>query len=133
MDISRRTVLKGLATIAATAGWSVPAFSSQRQPYVSQGEVVGHIGATPGFIGGQFVKEVLPWDGVGYPVVTLTNGYPGEPDIYYDVDLCSFEREVPKKFWHAPENNIYPNVHAWVRMKRFGETLEEAMNKQLKI
>ena len=129
MKINRRRFLQLLAgtPIAAT----MPAFAVHRNPYVQTGQVVDHIGPAgrgEGFIGGQLVTSVGEWDGVGFPVVTLTNGFPGEDDIYYDIDLADFLREVPAHFWQNPENRKkYPNVHTYVREQRYGETVHEAI------
>lgn len=130
MKITRREFLKGLAALAVTAGINVPAFVSGRKPYVHVGEVVSYIGPSPGgFIGGQIVTAIGEWDGVGFPVILLDNGYPAKEERYYDVDLACFLRELPEKFWHNPEHKKYPNVHTWLRVQRYGETLREAILK----
>ena len=130
MKITRREFLKGLAALAVTAGINVPAFASGRKPYVLVGEVVSHIGTRPGgFIGGQVVTAVGEWDGIGYPVALATNSYPAGEETYYDVDLACFLRELPEKFWHNQEHKKYPNVHTWLRVQRYGETLREAILK----
>lgn len=130
MKITRRSFLKSLIALAFAEGIKIPAFAIGRQPYVNVGEVVNHIGPAPGgFIGGQIVKSVGSWDGVGYPVTVFDNGYPPREEHYYDVDLSCFRRELPDKFWWNPENEKYPNVHTWIRMQRFGETLREAIVK----
>lgn len=127
MEITRRAFLQFLAVVAASSGRAAPAFSSSRAPYVCKGEVVNYIGpGGNGFIGGQLVKSVGAWDGIGFPVVTLNNGYRGECETYYDIDLADFGREIPEKFWHTHSRREYPNVHTWLRMKRYGETLSEA-------
>lgn len=129
--ISRRTFLKGLAALAATYGVNLSAFSGEREPYVLVGDVVNHIGPAPGFCGGQLVVKVLPFDGTGYPVVTLDNGFsnPSGEETYYDVDLANFHKDIPANFWHDKANSVYPNVHTWLRMKRYGETMREAILK----
>lgn len=128
-NISRRSFLKGLAALAVTAGLKLSAFSGTRQPYVEVGDIVNFIGPSPGFIGGQLVVKVLPFDGTGYPVVTLENGFcnPSVEGTYYDIDLANFHKEIPADFWHDKANSIYPNVHTWLRMKRYGETIKEAI------
>lgn len=129
--ISRRSFLKGLVALAITSGISVPAFMGARDPYVAVGDVVNYIGPAPGFIGGQRVVRILPFDGIGYPVVTAVNGFGRNPleETYYDLDLANFLKEIPQGFWHKNENGIYPNVHTWIRMKRYGETMREAITK----
>lgn len=131
INITRRSFLKGLVALAISTGLSVPAFTDSRAPYVAVGDIVNHIGPSPGFIGGQRVVRILPFDGIGYPVITAVNGFNKNPkeEIYYDIDLADFLKEIPAGFWHKAENNIYPNVHTWIRMKRYGETMREAITK----
>lgn len=130
MLISRRGFLK-LVGSALVAGIPIPAFSEGRGPYVLVGEVVGYIGHSPGgFCGGQLVANVGEWDGVGYPVKCWNSSYGPARKLedYYDFDLANFGRDVPKDFWHHRENvRRYPNVHAYLREQRFGETLADAM------
>lgn len=129
--ISRRTFLKGLAALAVTCGVKLSAFSGTRDPYVAVGDIVNYIGPSPGFVGGQIVVSVMPFDGAGYPVVTVVNGFSSRlvEETYYDIDLANFQTEVPVDFWHEKSNSIYPNVHTWLRMKRYGETIKEAILK----
>lgn len=130
MKISRREFLKGLAALAVTSGISIPAFSPTRLPYVEVGQVVDHIGRSPGgFIGGQVVESVGEWDGAGYLVKVWNNAYGKHRalETYYDTDLSTLREEVPKNFWHNQENQKYPNLHTYVRMKRYGETMSEAI------
>jgi len=134
MDLTRRQFLKGFAATALALGISVPAFSSNRNPYVSVGEVVDYIGPHPAKLCiGLWVKEVGLWDGTGYPVVVEQGGYYGPKPplaICYDCDLAVMHKEYPANIWHDPENRRkYPNVHTYIRMKRFGETAEEAIRK----
>ncbi len=74
---------------------------------------------------------VHPWDGSGYPVDLRCNSF-GENvalERYYDFELACFRREVPPGFWHLVENcQRYNNVHTYVRVKRFGETVEQAVS-----
>ena len=127
--ITRRSLLKLLAT-ATAAGFVVPALQSTRPPYVLAREVVSYIGHRPGgFVGGQVVHQVLPWDGVGYPVQTWNNSFgPSKAlETYYDVDLAAFNREIPPHFWRNHSTSDYPNVHTWLRMQRYGETRAQAI------
>jgi len=127
MNITRRQFLQFIA--ASTASVVIPAFASNRQPYVCTGEVVSYIGpSSAGFVGGQMVKCIGVWDGVGYLVDTVTNGYPGIIDTYYDFDLVDFNREIPDDFWSISSNRLkYNNFHTYVREQRFGETIYEAI------
>lgn len=128
MTWTRRQFLKALAGAAAALG--VPwYFHRIREPYVAKGEVVDYIGRTPGgFIGGVLVAAVGEWDGVGYPIIVRAGQWPARTERYYDHDLAAFRREVPERFWHLPgHREVYPNVHTYVRVQRFGETREEAI------
>jgi hypothetical protein len=134
LDISRRLFLKLFAG-AAALGTVVPAMDFNRKPYVLPSDTVSWIGTCPSsmsFIGSKSVHQVLPWDGVGYPV-ELWNGLYGSSralETYYDFDLANFNREVPVRFWHDQANcDKYPNVHTYVRQMRFGESLEAAIRK----
>ena len=130
MKVSRRDFLKSLASIALSTGFSVPAFVSTRKPYVDIEDTVSYLGPVPGgFIGSCSIKEIGKWDGLGYPVVLRTNFYPSREEIYYDVDLFCGYKEIPDKFWRFPENHRYPNIHTWLRVQRFGETIEGAIKK----
>lgn len=127
--LTRRSFLK-LMGIAAASAVAVPALQIGRQPYVLTGELVDYIGARPGgFIGACGVAEVHPWDGVGFPVDLRQNGYGRDLPLlrYYDADLANLRKEIPDRFWHEPANRRFNNVHTYVRVKRFGESLEEAV------
>jgi hypothetical protein len=128
--INRRSFLK-LAGFAAAAGILVPAWTPPRAPYVAQGQEVDYIGrAGGGFTGGTLVHSIGDWDQIGYPVIVRDQGYPSRPvqRPIYDFDLCLFRDEVPSDFWHHQRNrDLYPNVHTYVRTKRFGETIAQAI------
>ncbi|MGV2930169.1 hypothetical protein ACE3G8_04005 [Vreelandella venusta] len=132
-ELSRRRFLQLLGA-AFASGASVPALSMGREPYVNVGDRVDYIGTcgegSPSFIGGRSVRAVHPWDGTGFPV-DLHNGFFGSHgalERFYDFELCDFSEEVPPKFWHSEENRrLYNNVHTYVRTKRFGESISEAV------
>lgn len=128
--VSRRSFLK-LAGFAAAAGILVPAWTPPRVPYVVSGQSVDYIGrAGAGFTGGTTVHSIGEWDKIGYPVIVLDQGYPSRPaqQPIYDFDLCLFRDEVPRDFWRHQQNwDLYPNVHTYVRTKRFGETIAQAI------
>lgn len=132
MSISRRAFLKGLAALAVSAAVPVPAFSSLRAPYITKNSgpvsYIGHCPDPASFIGAKCVHSVGEWDGVGYPVTVLSNSYPTRKEVYYDVDLADFNKEIPPRFWHDPANKKYPNVHTWLRMQRYGESFEQAVS-----
>lgn len=126
--LTRRSFLK-LASAAVAAGVVIPALTPPRTPYVSVGEGVSYIGLNkhpaPTFTGSALVKDVGDWDGVGYPCTLWNQSYgPAHgpmTDRFHDVDLCNFTRELPARFWAEPANRRFPNVHAFIRERRFGE------------
>lgn len=133
--LSRRSFLK-LALGAAAAGVIVPAWTPPRAPYVERDWFVDYIGPRPGgFIGTARVLAIEEWDRIGYPVVLQDPTYmfsshrPLLTDRIYDFDLCILREEVPQGFWGDPANDTYPNVHTYVRTKRFGETIAEAITR----
>lgn len=134
VELSRRKFLM-FSAAAAAASIKIPAFELPRDPYVIKGESVSYVGLCPdlgkspfagGFSGCRTVMEVKDWDGVGYPCALRDQGY-GKPyvDWFYDADLSNFLRDLESGFWHDLANcRRYPNVHAFVREKRFGENPE---------
>ena len=124
MALNRREFLKLIGASAVIS--ALPIFQSTREPYVTENSgAVSYVGANgKGFIGAQLVKKVHPFDGVGYPVEVSYGGYHSRIEKYYDFDLCDMGKELPDKFWWNEENNKkYPNVHTYIREKRFGETV----------
>jgi hypothetical protein len=129
MNLTRRAFL-GFIGAAIAAGAVVPAMVDLRKPYVSVGECaswVGHCPSPLAFTGAKLVRSVGEWDGIGYPVRLEDDPF-GCAVTLYDFDLSDFRREIPARFWHDPANRArYPNVHTWLRVQRFGETVAEAM------
>lgn len=133
MSLSRRDFLKLIAASAVVA--AAPAFCSTRSPYVTaKSNPVGYIGACTHrghqYSGAKIVAKVHEWDGVGYPVDLKSGGYGvyNTLERYYDFELADFTKEVPDRFWWNKENSKkYPNVHAYIREQRFGETVLQAI------
>jgi hypothetical protein len=130
INVTRRRFLF-LAASAAAVGLVVPAFTPPREPYVKVNTYVDYIGFNlhplPGFIGSARVLEIHAWDGIGYPVTLEDGGYwplprPPMPHQFYDSDLSIMRDEYPANIWYDPKNfDRYPNVHAYIREKRYGE------------
>ncbi len=129
MSLTRRQFIKSVAMGAAALATPIPAFTMGRRPYVIEGSVVDYIGHHPGgFIGSQVVKKIGEWDGIGFSVQLHTNTSPPQIETYYDFDLVDMDKEVPENFWHDPVNcALYPNVHTYLRVQRFGESIEQAI------
>lgn len=132
-ELTRRRFLQLLGA-AFASGVSVPALSVGREPYVQVSDIVSYVGPhgadSNAFIGGQLVRAVHAWDGTGYPVDVDNNCFGPHRVLerYYDFELSDLSREVPANFWHSEENRrLYNNVHTYVRTKRFGESIEEAV------
>lgn len=132
-ELTRRRFLQLLGA-AFASGVSVPALSMGREPYVQLGDIVSYVGAQGDsgvrFTGAKAVRAVHPWDGTGYPV-DVDNGVFGKGralERFYDFELSDLGREVPANFWNSEENRrLYNNVHTYVRTKRFGESIEQAV------
>jgi hypothetical protein len=131
-----------LALLATHVGALLPStpMLGPRPPYVKDAENVNYIGRFPvpgGFSGSQVVYAVMEWDGTGYPCLMNGQSYrwrdwarPGSLpkfEVYYDHDLVNMDKELPKDFWSSGSHDNFPNVHTWLRMKRFGETMEQAI------
>jgi len=115
IDITRRRFLI-LAASASAAGLVVPAFTPPRQPYVKVNTYVDYIGMNlhplPEFMGSARVLETGYWP----------NPQPAMKDMFYDSDLSIMRDEYPAGIWHSQANcDRYPNVHAYIREKRYGE------------
>lgn len=133
INLTRRRFLQLLGA-AFASGASVPALSSTRAAYVEAGDNCDYIGPfganNHSFVGSRPVCAVHDWDGTGYPVDVhnLLYGNSAGLERYYDFELCDFGKEVPAKFWHSQENRrLYNNVHTYVRTRRFGESVAEAV------
>ena len=103
---------------------------ANREPYVKLGDLVTYIGSakTRGFIGGCSVLSVGVWDGVGFPV--RVSGNECGRTLFYDLDLADMRKELPERFWAVKEHRrLYPNVHTYVRVKRYGESIPEAIRR----
>ncbi len=128
MELSRRRFIQ-IASASAAIGFISPALAAPRNPYVIVGEAVSFIGLAkhpePTFTGTNVVREVYDWDGVGYPCDVAYSFFGKSPSQrIYDADLCDFRKELDTEvttFWQRPGMRKYPNVHAYVREKRFGE------------
>jgi hypothetical protein len=127
MNLTRRSFLK--LSAAAAAGIVIPALTPPRAPYVSAGESVSYVGLNkhpaPTFTGSTLVRSVGEWDGVGYPCALQSQCVGRWHELmsgpFYDFDLVDFKREAREFSWADPANKRYPNIHAYVRERRFGE------------
>lgn len=127
MIIERRQFLRGLVSVPIAIGLPALAESRalQREPYVRVRQFVGNISLNlhpqPTFIGDAQVVDVGDWNGQFYPCLVDAGGWCG-PLPFPDHDLCILHEEYPPDFWrHAENRRKWPNVHAFVRFKRFGE------------
>lgn len=132
--ISRRAFLQGIAALVGTTV-AAPAFAVPRSPFVDEGEFVSSIvfhlwdkPRAPCSIS-MLVHQIQPWDGIGYPIVLARTGFRREDrelfDGWYDFEWSNFRRDVPDRFWAIPGHwDRYPNIHAFVREHRFGESPE---------
>lgn len=69
-----------------------------------------------------FVERVGEWNGSFYPIILSEYRHSGR--IYWDssdAEWCMFRKEIPEFRWNMAGACRYPNIHAYVREKRFGE------------
>lgn len=132
MKLTRRGFFKASAATAALSVAPIQAFASGREPYVKFGQDVSYVGLNlhpdPCFTGSDIVTEVLPWNGECFPVLLREQRYRRDRGwswaLFPDFDLADLD-EVPADFWGDPVNDAtWPNVHAYVRFRRFGERPE---------
>lgn len=138
---SRRLFIQSVAALVASAA-APPVLAAGRAPFVEVGEIVSslvfHMWDKPAApIGPLYVHEIGAWDGTGYPIVLMICGWRVEErefyDGWYDFEWSNLLRDVPQRFWAIPgHSERYPNVHAYVREKRFGES-PEVMRRTMEI
>lgn len=133
MNVTRRQVLVGSAALAA-ATVARSSAAAVREPFVAAGEpvdsIVFHLWELPfAPTGPVYVHEVLPWDGRAYPLILSSYEWqhsvgPGKALYagWNDTQWANFRREVPSRFWADHSTDDYPNVHAYVRQQRYGES-----------
>lgn len=132
MLISRRIFLRGLFSVPIAIGLPEVAEERvlQREPYVRVGQHVDSISLNihpqPTFTGSARVAAIDEWNGEFYPCLVdmgLPEWWPEKFLPFPDHDLCILREEYPRDFWHHQNNwDRYPNVHSFVRFKRFGES-----------
>lgn len=129
---SRRLFIQSVAALVGSAVVT-PTLALGRKPFVIEGEMVDslvwHMWDKPAApLGSLSVAKILPWDGVGYPIILRKHGWRAEDaeDFtgWYDFEWSNLRRDVPPNFWHTHTTDQYPNVHAYVREQRFGESPE---------
>ena len=140
--MKRRDFLVGLGLSPLAA--AIPSSSLSlptREPYGKGGDfpdsIVWHMWERPLMpIGPLRVTDVLPYDGVGYPIIVATLGWREQDRVHYpggyDHDWSVIRRDVPGQFWAQPGSSRYPNIHAYIREQRFGEppsVMREAMDR----
>lgn len=140
--IRRRSFLQVAMVLPLVGATAQPAAAAPRAPFVEEGESVDSIiwhlwGERPTApTGPLYVAKILPWDGVGYPIVLMRLGWREEDreyfDGYYDHEWSNLRRDVPDRLWRLASNRRrYPNVHSYVREQRFGE-LPRVMRARMK-
>jgi len=126
MQITRRVFTSSMVAAALIALPSV-AFSF-REPFVSVGDDVSFLNfedwsrpRQPSIVSA-FVEHIGEWDGQSYPIIlSHLRGRGSEYWDAIDAEWCIFRREVPDFHWRDVSAARYPNIHSFVREKRFGE------------
>lgn len=125
MKLNRRQFI---ASAVAVATVPVPSLAAIRMPFVREGMTVDFLHfedwsrpRQPSTIRAT-VERIFDWNGVAYPIVLSHYIHPGRE--YWDgidAEWCCFREEIPEFSWKNVSSDVYPNIHAYVREKRFGE------------
>ena len=127
MHITRRAFI---ASTVAAALLPLPSLAlPSRSPFVEVGDDVSFLyfedwsrPMQPTTISA-FVEHVGEWDGRAYPIV-LSRHYLGSGFEFWDAidaEWSMFRKEIPDFHWRNVRCDRYPNIHSFVREKRFGE------------
>lgn len=125
MQLNRRKFIIGSIAIATLP---VPAIAvPARDPFVEVGDGVSFLyfedWTRPFQPNGPLdVEAVGAWNGDHYPI-SLRRFDHGNV-VYFDAidsEWVMFRKEVPEFSWADHSDGRYPNIHAYVREKRFGE------------
>ena len=125
--INRREFL----AVAAAAAMPLPALAlPPRTPFLEVGDHVDFLYFEdwerlryPHF-GPPFVAAIGAWNGSSYEVSLEVWSHRDRTEYFtgFDSEWCMFRKEVPDFSWAKPGmSERYPNIHAYVREKRFGE------------
>lgn len=99
-----------------------------RAPFVNEGMMVSFLyfedwtrPSQPHTIDAR-VERLCDWDGDSYPI-TLSYNIHREKEYWdgIDAEWCCFREEVPNFSWKNVSSDVYPNIHSYVRERRFGE------------
>lgn len=66
-----------------------------------------------------WVAAVGEWNGKGYPISLRSSRKEYFDGL--DSEWCMFRKEVPGFSWRSVPEGRYPNIHSYVREKRFAE------------
>lgn len=132
MQISRRQLMVGAGAFSASGLLPLSAESAVREPFLKEGDlvhsIVWHIWdhpLNPGPFGTTRVESVGAWDGIGYPIVLAGPPLPFLENVrvlgFYDHEWSSLREEVPD-WYDDPGHEPFPNIHSYVRWRRFGES-----------
>lgn len=127
LKITRREFIAGSAALAVLPSPSFASAMPPRAPFLRVGQICDFLyfedwsrPSQPETIS-SFVEHIGEWDGNAYPIVLATRHYGVEYWDGIDSEWCLFREEVPDFSWGNFDRSRYPNIHAYVREKRFGE------------
>lgn len=125
MKLNRRQFIA--STVAASVV-SAPTLAAVRKPFVQEGMSVSFLyfedwtrPMQPDGISA-IVERIGNWNGSAYPIVLSVYSHPERR--YWDgidSEWCCFREEFPDFSWRTVSSDVYPNIHSYVREKRFGE------------
>jgi hypothetical protein len=134
MMFNRRDFLKVIAAaLAPLVAKPLPVFVPPREPFVkilpSLDGLYSQLGILPTDQGLSTcegaIREILPWDGTGYPVVienVCTFGPTKFISTIYDFNLWNFRHDDHlQPIWQHPEGKTFKSHAAWFAFRRFGE------------
>ena len=125
MRLNRRQFI---ASAVAVSVIPTPTLAAVRKPFVRKGMSVSFLyfedwsrPHQPQTISAN-VERIGDWNGSAYPIVLSEYSHPAR--TYWDgidSEWCCFREEFPDFSWKNVSSDVYPNIHSYVREKRFGE------------
>lgn len=137
--LNRREFIATSAAVAAVGALNAPviATAAPRAPFLRPSmpgddpvsSIVWHLWdhpMNPAPTGPLWVESVGEWDGIGYPVVLYGSSLPFTEKKrffgFYDHEWAPLRAEAPDWYYGHNFYPAFPNIHSYIREKRFGES-----------